>query len=294
MCNIYISTGTFSEPTLETVERLALGGFRNIELSGGGSGKELDSFINTLLEMQQKYALNFICHNYFYSHPQKLVLNLASGNDHIYQESVKYYQKAIELCDILRSPKYALHAGLFIDSFPGKPHERVSSINQFVSEVRRIISVSSGSGGAGRSRARIPDCKFYVENNELPSEFHRAFEQAYGGGPSMMLTNFHEYLELRKILDFNLLLDVGHLHVSTTALDLDFEEELNNFWNLTDYMHISNNDGNTDQHLPLDPNSKIYSILKNFGGLKNRTVTLEYKTDLNDLLCHYENIKKLF
>ena len=76
---IYISTACVRHKKIsDSVKELAENGFLNIELSGGTDYYE--GYIDDLLELQKKYKLNYICHNYFPPPKEHFVLakNIAS------------------------------------------------------------------------------------------------------------------------------------------------------------------------------------------------------------------------
>ena len=101
-----------------------------------------------------------------------------------------------------------------------------------------------------------------------------------------MLTNNKEYNELRNRVDFNLLLDVAHLKVSTNTLGLNFENELTYMMNKSDYIHISDNDALHDLNHKLDSDSSLVKLLKK-QNLQNKNLTLEIYDNM-------ENIKKTY
>ena len=93
-----------------------------------------------------------------------------------------------------------------------------------------------------------------------------------------MLTDLGSYNELRKIMDFKLLLDVGHLKVSAHSLGFDFPGQLAALLQETDYIHLSDNDGREDRHLALGAGSGLWDIL-NGCDLRDKTITLETNVD---------------
>ena len=61
---IYISSSCVKNAKIkDSVEQLATNGFQNIELSGGTEFYE--NFENDLIELKDRYKLNYRCHNYF-------------------------------------------------------------------------------------------------------------------------------------------------------------------------------------------------------------------------------------
>lgn len=126
----------------------------------------------------------------------------------------------------------------------------------------------------------------YLENNVLSAENYQAFQnQNY-----MMMTDFTSILEMKKQLAFNLLLDLGHLHVSCKTLRLDYSKECQKLKEYVRWIHISENNGILDEHKPLVENSKI---LKEFYKLyyPSTHITLEISGNAEDILSSIQLLK---
>ena len=93
---IYISSSCVKHIKIkDAVQDLVNNGFKNIELSGGT--EYYNGFEDDLLELKNKYNLNYICHNYFPPPKEHFVLNLASLDDEIYNKTFEHLKNAIEL-----------------------------------------------------------------------------------------------------------------------------------------------------------------------------------------------------
>ena len=92
-------------------------------------------------------------------------------------------------------------------------------------------------------------------------------------------------------LNFNLLLDLAHLKVSASSLGLDFAQEASRMIVLTDYVHISGNDGLHDQNFGLNSDCEIQALLKK-SDLTGKTMTLEVYDGMESLLGSIESLSK--
>ena len=119
----------------------------------------------------------------------------------------------------------------------------------------------------------------YLENNVLSSANYEAF----GKKDLLMMTNYETFIELKQRLDFDLLLDLGHLHVSANTIGLDFQRECNMFVPYVKCLHISDNNGIVDEHKPLQANSFIVQSYKKIFNT-DIDITLETNGDLDDIL----------
>ncbi|MEN8224425.1 MAG: TIM barrel protein [Bacteroidota bacterium] len=273
---IYISSSCVKFDTIsESIRYLAENGFRNIELSGGTNYYEQLS--DDLIKLKTQYDLSFTIHNYFPPPPKHFVLNLSSSDEEIYALSFEHYKKAINLAKQLDIEKIGIHAGFLFDPKVkelGKDislHElidRENGLDRFCNAYNSLIQ-------------EVDEIQIYIENNVVSNKNFNT----YRGNP-FLLTNFEDYLELRERINFPLILDVGHLKVSSNTLKLDFSQELSKFLQHTDYLHLSENDGLTDSNDPLLRNDMLKTILDS--GINNKTITLEIYDDIKKIKASYE------
>ncbi len=262
---IYISTACLENvSTVEAVELLGANGFDNIELSGGRGCFE--KFEKELIGIKRRYDLNFICHNYFFRPKEPFVLNMASLNNDHYHKSLSYLKEALRLANRLGSPVYGFHAGFFIDIDVKKIGNDLNNSEMFDKEA----ATQKFCAGYDELKKEVGDVALYIENNVISF----ANLKAFNGMDPFMLTDYKGYKELRGLIDYKLMLDIGHLKVSAHSLNLDFEDQLNNFLPVSDYLHISDNDGFSDQNKDFSKTGRLYNILKNHN-LKNKIITLE-------------------
>ena len=89
-----------------------------------------------------------------------------------------------------------------------------------------------------------------------------------------------------------ILVDLAHLKVSCKTLELNFEEQADYFLNITDYVHLSDNDGLSDSNKEIEQDSNVYEVLRK-ANLKNKTFTLEVYTGLDKVKETYNLINNL-
>ena len=249
---IYVSSSCVRKKKIkDSVENLALNGIKNIELSGGT--EYYDSFVDDLLELKDKYNLNYLCHNYFPPPKEHFVLNLASLNDEIYEKTFDHHLEAIELSKKLGANKFGFHAGFFIDP-------RVRELGKKLSKdsiVNKDEAIDKFCNGFDKLKELAGTLKLYIENNVFSITNYKTFE----GINACMLTNFTEYQQLKKKINFNLLLDVAHLKVSSNSFSLNFEEEFKDMMAISDHIHISDNDALHDTNNVLKKDSNLVKLL---------------------------------
>ncbi len=282
---IYISSACVKAPKIrESVEALFREGFNHIELTGGT--QRYGDLQKDLVELKERYHLSLLCHNYFPPPEKHFVLNLASLNDEIYECTFNHLKEAVELSKSIGASKFAFHAGFFIDLSTKEVGQKISRyklfdrekcLSRFVKGFRELLDLADGK------------VKLYVENNVLSSSNSKTYE----GQNPLMLTSSQDYFELKRFLpELNLLLDVGHLKVSAQSLGNKFSSELDILMGESDYLHFSDNDALEDLNHSIQNESSIYDSLKGYD-FKNKTVTLEYYTEIQDIKKSYELVKNL-
>ena len=112
--SIYISTSCVkSRQIKDSIKLLAEIGFKNIELSGGT--RFYDGFKEDLIYLKEKYNLNYMLHNYFPPPENPFVINLASENDKVYEQSIAHCIDAINLTKEFQCNRFSVHAGFLMD-----------------------------------------------------------------------------------------------------------------------------------------------------------------------------------
>lgn len=266
---IYLSSSCVKHKKIsDSIRLLAEHGFKNIELSGGTD--YYDEYVNDLLTLKKKYRLNYRIHNYFPPPKEHFVLNLASLNKTIFNKTIAHYKKSIDLTRKLDAEKLGIHAGFYIEPNVDELGQQVHKTKLY----KKDDAVRTFINGYSQLRDYGNDIKIYIENNVISKDNF----QIYEANP-FMLTSFTDYKDLREKIEFPLLLDVAHLFVSCSTLNLNFRKELNKLIEQTDYIHISDNDGRTDSNKPINSKGKIFSELK-YSKLSNKEITLEIYDDI--------------
>ncbi len=281
---IYISSSCVKHKKIkDSVQELVDNGFKNIELSGGT--EYYDGFDEDLLELKNKYDLNYLCHNYFPPPKEPFVINLASLNDEIFNKSLEHLINSLTLSNKLSSSKFGFHAGFFIDIKINQIGKKLSKEDIF----DKKKSIKRFCEGFNILKKEFIQIEVYLENNVFSSLNSKTYEKVN----PFMLTNYKEFEELKEFINFKLLLDIAHLKVSCKTLGLVFESELLNMIKQTDYLHLSDNDGLQDLNLSIKKESELINILKK-NDLKNRDITLEIYSGLNDIKNSIEVLQEVY
>lgn len=281
---IYVSSSCIQrEKISQILEMYAESGIKNIELSGGT--KYYPKIEEDLLFYKQKYNINYACHAYFPPNPQDFVVNLASCNDEIYEKSIAHYMNCIELLKKIDCSVLSVHAGFYIEILPkqiGKQltdsiiYNKEEAIGRFCAAYKKIEEMAIKQGVV-----------VYLENNVLNDSNYRKFH----GKNHLMMTDFAGFEELRERIEFNLLLDLGHLHVSARTLQKDFQEQCALFLKYVKWIHISDNNGFVDEHKIVDENSNILKQLLKYD-TNQIPITMETQGELKEVVRNYQMLQE--
>ena len=284
MGQIYISTSCIKSSSIkESVLKLVSAGFKNIELSGGT--KFYPNYKDDLLKMKKEYGLNYLVHNYFPPPKIPFVINLASQNKEIFQKSIDQCKSAIKLSKELEVEKYGVHAGFLIDI---KANEIGRKLSRSSLSKRNDAIKNFEEGWLHLVEAAGQDITLYLENNV----FSMTNSKTYSNNNPFLLTDYESYLELSHKLDFTILHDFAHLQVSCNSLGLEFEREVEKLFPLTNYIHLSDNDGSHDQNKGLQNDGQIMNFIRN-NDLNEKTITIEIYSGMDQVIYDYNKILEI-
>ena len=280
---IYVSSSCSKQKRIDyAIKELVEYGFHNIELSGGTEYYE--SYEEDIFELKEKYNLNYLVHNYFPPPKEDFVLNLASLDDTIFEKTLRQLRKAVQFARLLETDKFGFHAGFYVDININEIGKAIAVYN--LSDTKRAYVRFCDGFNLIRNEAK--KMEIYIENNV----YSKTNFNIYGSQNPFMLTSPTEYKELQQHINFKLLLDVAHLYVSSRALGFDFDANLEHMIMQTDYIHLSNNDGFSDQNKSFNSDSNLLNKIKK-KHLKDKTITLEIYTGLNSLRKSFDRIATL-
>lgn len=273
---IYVSSSCIRERNIaQVVCRLAENGVQHIELSGGTD--YYDGIEYDLKYLKKKFQLRYAFHAYFPPPKVPFVVNLASCNDKIYRQSIEHYEHCIGMMQRLDCKTLSIHAGFLVEineNEVGKKlnkhiiYDESEAYDRFCAAYNYISELCTACG-----------IKLFLENNVLNLENYHQF----GYHNYMMMTDYDSIMKMKGELDFNLLLDLGHLHVSANTLGMDYSKECNALQEYVKWVHVSENNGIYDEHKLLKEDSRIF---KEFRKLycSNINITLETVGGIEDIL----------
>ena len=250
---VYISTGGYSNVSADkSVKDLIENGITSIELSGGLHTPDL---IDNLFKNKEK--AKFQIHNYFPPPKNPFVVNLASLDNDVANQSLEHIKNALQCCARLGSKYYSFHAGFLCDIKVSELgarvqkrelYDRKKSKDLFLERILRISNI-----------AKNLDIQLMIENNVFSKRNKMEFED----NPFLMCDS-NECLQLIKQTPKNvkLLIDVAHLKVSANSLNFDPNEMMVDCQNYIGGYHLSDNDGLSDTNATFDKNAWFWEYIR--------------------------------
>lgn len=280
---IYVSSASFKEKNLSVLlNHFKKNNIKNVELSGGTKyTKNISAIIS-----KHNNQMNFLIHNYFPPPKKDFILNLGSTDEKTRLQSVTLCKKAINLCKKFGIKKYAIHAPFLIDFTPNEAGKLIKK--RKLSNKKKVVQKFKKSWLEIKKTANNK-VSLYIENNVLSFENYKN----YNYKNPFLLTDYKSYLFLKKRINFNLLLDFGHLYVSSKTLKKSFSKECLKLIKLTDYFHISDNNGKKDENCGLNIKGEVYRILKKKKFFPKPTFTLEVYKDIKTIKKNIKLIENL-
>jgi len=215
---------------------------KNIELSGGTKSQE--NILDNILILQKNQTFNFLIHNYFPPPVKDFVLNFADTSS----KTREFIKKSMKYIDKLNIEYYSIHAG-FKKDFTIKDELLLDGINSYKSEniQKNLIWFYDNF-----------DKKLALENLYPNNENDTCFMSS--------IDEIIEILELDKRV--YLLLDLGHLKISSRAYGFDYLKAVNLLFDKYSdrilEIHLSENNGILDEHKIILSDSIQYMILEKF------------------------------
>jgi len=244
----YASTACLGRPDLWTaLDAFRASGIDAVELGACRLDDEKE-----LAARLRATGMRFVIHNYFPPTDAELVLNLASPSEEIRSRSASFASRTLDLAGEIGAGTYSVHAGFATDPIGYEDGHFVFGSGGDVQSARDRFADSIATLA---ERARTVGVELLVENNVCIGE-HR--------GRLLFLTGAEiaSFLEPLRDLGVRLLLDTGHLNVTSRTLGFDRDEFVDDVEDFVGAVHVHDNDGTSDGHMPVVEDSWIAALLR--------------------------------
>ena len=253
---IYVSTSCLINGSniFDVLKTYAQAGLKYVEL---GSPHEYISSLSPASFKQ--YDFNLIAHHYFPPPRESFIVNLASQNPVILSQSQVHIERAIEFCHHVGIRLFTFHAGWRADPdvkfrFPQDslvvPYD--TAFSTFIESMDKINSYAQQRG-----------VKIAIENNVL-SEYN----VVDGQNRFLLLCKADEFERLWERIpsaNVGILLDLGHLKVTSHSLNFDRYQFIERVKDRVFALHVHENGDRLDEHRVLDETSWCLEVIGRSG-----------------------------
>ena len=221
--NIFVSSIAFENQSLKDIVKYSSLFSFNLEFSSNLPFKKDN------LDLFSGFLGRKLIHNYFPAPENPFVINLASDNKQILDQSIEHCKNNLLRSSENNLPFYSVHAGFCIDP-------KISSLGHLI-KIKKDFKRSKHVQIFKESLKELSDfaasnnVKLLIENNVLSEENYNEnnFKNIF------LCVDSDEIIEIINEINnpkLGILLDTGHLKVSSSTLGLNINNEINNILEL--------------------------------------------------------------
>lgn len=271
--SIYISTSCLEHKLgiLKMLDLFKELGVKNVEL---GVSQEYRKDYKKILA---NYNFNFIVHHYFPPPRNPFVINLSSPNKKILEKSINQIKKSIDFCHDFNIDLFSFHAGFRID-----PDINLKFNLEKIPSYERSFNIFKESVKKIAKYAKERNVKVAIENNVISED-----NLIGGQNKVLLMCELWEFQKLFKevtLENLGILLDLGHLKVSSHSLNFNRYNFIEKIRNKVLAIHIHENNGRKDEHKKIRKNSWCLEVINKW--FQNKKIPLVMEGN-------YSNIKEL-
>lgn len=248
MISIFASTGAFRSRHLATIlQEAPATGVDGIELS---TGLDTSQDMFSLVRCAPR-SMRYLVHNYFPPEETGLVINLGSVNDEIRHQSLLFCKRGIDFAAKVGAGMYSVHSAFCVDphpSFLGRPQLHLRRADPDL--VKQLFFTSLDELSWYARRRNVTLC---IENNVC--EVSNMVDECNVLDLMTHPREIEEFVSEKCFERIQLLIDVGHVKVSAQAEKFEPGELIEIACPRIAALHLSDNDGVTDENKPYGSNA---------------------------------------
>jgi len=273
--NIGVSTVAFSGFSIEQMIEIAKSNAWILEFSSGLEYRDDlgDVFLNADIQR--------LPHNYFPPPRVPFVINLASSSNQILEKTITHCLQGLKLAGKSGAAFYSVHAGFCLDPDPSElgnalkntKFDRERHWQIFMASLERLLKATT-----------LNDPHLLIENNVISQK------NMMGGENPLFCCDVDEVDDMIKHHNHDrlgLLLDTGHLKVSSETLGFDLERAVRSLKHCVKAIHHSDNNGKFDNNAPIDEHYWFLPYMRYF---KDCYHILEVKNQLPEQIARQLSI----
>jgi|TARA_B110000914_G_C15413464_1_gene423004 sugar phosphate isomerase/epimerase len=276
---IFVSTTYYKKkkPPLNKVlkELLSL----NIDGIEIGSTHAYDTRKNLKKIIKKIKTKKIFIHNFFPpSRNENFLINIASSNIKIRNQSISLIKKNIKFCNEVGSLLYTIHPGFLTEAVPQSNFKKKNY--DFIFSNHKLLAKDKGFRNMTLSLSKILS---YAKKMNIKIAIET--EGSINKKKFLMMQTPEEYKRLFKIFPNNLFVNfnIAHSYFASVSNKFSLKKFINLIYPKVVAVEISSNNKKDDQHLPLTIKSSNLKYLK---FIKNKPIILEFRN------ASIESVKK--
>jgi len=253
----YVSTSVFANGTsVETaIESLLDLGIENIELSS------VHEYDENVLAVVAHFDANFLTHNFFPPAKDRRVLNIASANEKVRQNSIEFIKEAIDFAERMDIKLYTFHPGFLRD-----PIAEIRSKEKYDFEFSADAAAPTAAEyerSFERFLHAVKEIGNYLQGKEV-----KVAVETQGSVVRKDMVLFARPEEFKRFYDeiksepIGINLNLGHLNLAAKAWGFDKKEAAEKIQDRISAVEVTHNDGSVDDHAPLREDAWYFKVLK--------------------------------
>ncbi len=251
----YLSTSCFRNEKIKKAIELS-GELSNyhVEISAPHP-YETTQTLKNIFQLYVKEGYSFTFHNYFPTPKNSFVLNIASKEKKTRDSCDKMFSSVLELSPYANSKIYGIHAG-YLSKVEAKSDGNFKFENTPINYKESLIKATT----------YVTDLQKEFEKKKVNLLIENLFPSI--SRKSSLFCSLEDINDFVKLIPMNtgLLLDLGHLNISSNILNFDrfkfLEEYLSLYSHRLCEVHVSENNGFKDEHLALKNDSWQLDAIK--------------------------------
>lgn len=248
---VYVSTSCMNKDLKTVLDVFSKSGIENIELGVH------NNYIKDLNKILGEYNFNFIVHHYFPPPKKQFIVNLASSNEKIRKMSIDQIINSINFCNRHNINYLSIHAG-----FRADPDIKLKFEPKEVLDYDQSFSIFVDSLKTVLSHAEDSNIELAVENNVIS-----AHNMVNGENRLLLMCESWEFKNLFKEIkskDLSILLDMGHLKISSCSLNFEQRDFIMDLMKHFSGVHLHENNGISDDHVCLKKGDSVLSLYNKY------------------------------
>ena len=282
--SLFLSTTFMSDGSClyDALDLCFQNGIKSIEIGSNHSHEKKYDYIDD-------FKFEYLVHNYFPVPKDSFVINIASSDDFIYQQSINQIKNSINFCSEIGAHLYTFHPGFLTDPLGSN----LSNDNFDFQWDDNHLSTSNSLKANDLMYHALDEIIKYAQSKKIVIAIET--EGSFNKKDHLLMQKPDEYEKFMKKYsdsDIGFNLNIGHLNLASNAFGFRRSDFVNLIQDYIVALELSHNDGFEDQHLLLQPDGWYWDLINN-RRFKNTFKILEFRnTPISEIVKNIQMIQE--